>query len=332
MPDLGKGAEEVAAQLRQLTESLKDTAAFAALEAEVADDTHRAAVRWSETGNLLNASLRPSALDSLESSWQALRSQLEDVRDRIDERARRRAADLETLTKLHESWDRALNLAQKANAPAPVLERAQSTLAAIDAARPPIEQRHAHVLVLQDAVSRALQTCDDARARIDDARRQAIGRIFVRQQPPVWRIGLGSPGPTRDSLGLAGDLAAKIDNVRIYARAYWLRLVLSGLIVLAFVLLLRRGRLQLDGSAGDDGTPGRVPSVVISGDRDRLIGSHAERLASGIPGARLIMLSETGHVPMLERPGTVTEAIAALVAEARRSGPGQPAPRHGARR
>jgi pimeloyl-ACP methyl ester carboxylesterase len=78
-------------------------------------------------------------------------------------------------------------------------------------------------------------------------------------------------------------------------------------------------------------TVGRVPSVVITGDRDRLIGAHGERLASGIPGARLIMLPETGHVPMLERPGAVTEAIAALVAEARRAGPGQPAPRHGAR-
>src|SRR5262245_31061668 len=135
MPDLGKGAEEVAAQLRQLTESLSDIAAFNSLEAEVADDTHRAAVRWSETGNLLNASLRPSALDSLESSWQALRRQLEDVRERIDERARRRTADLETLAKLHESWARALDLAQKANAPAPVLERAQSTVAANGAVR-----------------------------------------------------------------------------------------------------------------------------------------------------------------------------------------------------
>ncbi|HEX6855918.1 MAG TPA: alpha/beta hydrolase [Streptosporangiaceae bacterium] len=78
-------------------------------------------------------------------------------------------------------------------------------------------------------------------------------------------------------------------------------------------------------------TVGRVPSAVITGDRDRLIGSLGESLASGIPGARLILLPETGHVPMLERPGAVTEAIAALVAEARQAGPGQPAPRHGAR-
>src|SRR5262245_14946460 len=70
MPDFGKGAEEVAAQLRQLTESLSDTAVFASLEAEVAAETHQAAERWSQTGDLLKANLRPAALDSLESSWQ----------------------------------------------------------------------------------------------------------------------------------------------------------------------------------------------------------------------------------------------------------------------
>src|SRR5262249_23542683 len=149
-------------------------------------------------------------------------------------------------------------LAQKADAPAPVLERARSTLAAIDAVRPGIEQRRARVLVLQDSVSRALETCDDARASIHDARHQAIERIFVRQQPPVWRIGFAAPEPRRGGLGLAGDLAAKIEDLRIYMRAYWLGLVLTGLIILAFVLLLRRGRVRMEGSGG----LGRASSVV----------------------------------------------------------------------
>src|SRR5262245_57989963 len=261
MPDLGKGAEQVAAQLRQLTESLSDTAAFASLEAEVAADTHRTTERWNETGDLLKTNLRPTALDSLESSWQALRSQLDDVRERVDARVRRRMGDLETLAKLRESWARALYLTQKADAPAPVLERARSTLAAIDAVRPAIEQRHARVLVLQDSVSRALQTCDDARARIDDARRQAIERVFVRQQPPVWRIDLASLDPRRGGPDLTGDLALKIDSVRIYAQAYWLRLVLSALIVLACMIALRRGRVQPDGPARSAGAPDRAPST-----------------------------------------------------------------------
>src|SRR5262245_19395346 len=261
MPDFGKSAEEVAAQLRQLTESLSDTAAFASLEAEVAAETHLAAERWRQTGDLLKANLRPAALDSLESSWQALRSQLDDVRERIDERARRRAADLETLAKLRESWARALDLAQKADAPAPVLERARSTLAAIDAVQPAVEQRHARNLVLQDSVSRALQTCDDARARIDDARRQAIERVFVRQQAPVWRIDVASLDPRRGGPDLTGDLAIKIDSVRIYAQAYWLRLVLSALIVLACMISLRRGGVQPVGPARRAGAPGRPLST-----------------------------------------------------------------------
>src|SRR5262249_32253091 len=117
MPDLSQGAEEVAACRRQLKGSLTATAAFAALEAEVAAATQRAAERWSETGDLLKTNLRPTTLNSLESSWQALRSQFDDVRQRIDARARRRTADLDTLAKLHESWARALDLAQKADAP-----------------------------------------------------------------------------------------------------------------------------------------------------------------------------------------------------------------------
>src|SRR5262249_6895253 len=51
--ELGHRAEEVAAQLRQMTESLADESAFAALEQEVAADEHRVALLWDETGRRL---------------------------------------------------------------------------------------------------------------------------------------------------------------------------------------------------------------------------------------------------------------------------------------
>jgi potassium efflux system protein len=258
MPDVGKGAEEVAAQLRELTESLSDSGALARLEGEVTTTTTRAAERWSEMGVLMQGDPRPATLDSLASSWETLRSQLEDTMSQIDAAARRRATELETLGRLRESWTRALDLARKADAPASVQERAQSTLAAIEAVHSAVEQRHARMLVLQDAVSRGLQTCDDALARIDDARRQALERVFVQQEPPVWRgIGLASIDPRRGGASLAGDLATKVDSVRIYAEAYWLRLVLSGLIILACVILLRR-RAQLEDSAERSDPAGRA--------------------------------------------------------------------------
>ncbi len=258
---LGKGAEEVAAQLRELTESLSDTTALARLEAEVAAATSNAANRWAETGTLLKDNLRPATLDSLASSWEVLRAQLNDVMGEIDARARRSATDLETLTRLRESWTRAIDLARKAEAPASVQERAQSTLAAIEAAYPAVEQRHAHLLVLQDAVSRGLQTCDDARARIDDARRQAIERVFVQQEPPVWRIGRASIDPRGGGESVTRDLEAKVENVRLYTEAYWHRMLLSVLIVIACVALMRRGRARLSGPAQESGTATLTPSA-----------------------------------------------------------------------
>jgi len=239
--DFSRAAEEVAARLRQLTRSLSDGAVFAALEAEVAADAHRIAERWDETGRLVESHLRPPALDSIAIAWQALRSNLDGINRRIEERAKRREDDLATLTTLHESWARALDLARKADAAPAVIERAQSTLAAIEATRPAVEQRRARVLVLQDAVSRAFQTCDDALARIADARREAVERVFTRQEPPLWQ----RERPLRDAQSGGLGLAAKIENVSDYVRTYRGGLALSGLVILGLMALMGGGRFRI---------------------------------------------------------------------------------------
>ncbi len=45
-----------------------------------------------------------------------------------------------------------------------------------------------------------------------------------------------------------------------------------------------------------------VPALVIVGEKDKLTPlAAAERIAGGILGAELVVLPDTGHVPMLER-------------------------------
>lgn len=53
------------------------------------------------------------------------------------------------------------------------------------------------------------------------------------------------------------------------------------------------------------GLPGiRVPTLVLHGDDDDLLPlPNGERLAAGIPGARLAVYPQTGHMPHLERSG-----------------------------
>lgn len=251
--DFGKGAEEVAARLRALTRSLLDGGDIAALEAEVAGYTRRAAVHWDETARLLARNLRTTALDSVTVSWTALHADLEDVDARLAARVSRREAEIASLGALHASWTRALDVARADGAPAAVLDRLQSTVAAIAATQPQLEQRRARLLVLQDAVSRAFQHCDDALARVADARLEAIGRALTPQEPPVWRHVATQAAPGAES-DLHATLAGRFENVVTYASVYRGRLSATVLLVVGLAVILRRARRRLAGLATDDGT------------------------------------------------------------------------------
>ena len=66
---------------------------------------------------------------------------------------------------------------------------------------------------------------------------------------------------------------------------------------------------------GSLGTLGRVPVVVMVGEKDRLIAPRLGiELAAEIPGAQLIWVPGGGHALILERPDLVSDTIAALVA------------------
>ncbi|NGO69451.1 alpha/beta fold hydrolase [Streptomyces boncukensis] len=77
-----------------------------------------------------------------------------------------------------------------------------------------------------------------------------------------------------------------------------------------------------------------IPALVLAGDRDLLTPpGHSERIAEALPAAELVLLPETGHLSMLERPGEVSRSIAELLARtirtqgrvARGTPPGPPA-------
>jgi pimeloyl-ACP methyl ester carboxylesterase len=58
-----------------------------------------------------------------------------------------------------------------------------------------------------------------------------------------------------------------------------------------------------------------VPTLVIVGEKDKLTPlAAAERIADSVPQAELVVLKDTGHVPMLERPDEFNALLRRFVA------------------
>jgi pimeloyl-ACP methyl ester carboxylesterase len=63
----------------------------------------------------------------------------------------------------------------------------------------------------------------------------------------------------------------------------------------------------------------RLPMLVIHGDLDASLGlARAEALAGGVKGAELIRVQEAGHVPAVEAPDVVNEALAGFFSRVNR--------------
>jgi small-conductance mechanosensitive channel len=229
-----------------MTESLADEKTFSELERSINTETGRIAARWEETKQLLEDKPRRLALDSLAGSWNAECEELQGENEQIGKRAQRRDADIEALGKMRDSWAKSLDLAVKAEAPSWVVERARGTVAAIDATRPKVEHRRARVLLLQDSVSRALQSCDDALAKIRDARREAVERIFQSHELPVWELGERNLDARKNLQSLENEASISLDSLRVYYRTYRTQIALMGAALLLFVLLFYRARAHAD--------------------------------------------------------------------------------------
>jgi pimeloyl-ACP methyl ester carboxylesterase len=59
----------------------------------------------------------------------------------------------------------------------------------------------------------------------------------------------------------------------------------------------------------------RVPTLIVWGREDRLLRvEQAERLAERIPGSRLLVLPDAGHLPQRERPEAFSHTVAGFLA------------------
>jgi len=252
-PEIAQRADEAATFLRDVQAKLAPSPELEEIAQKLPAASTSLTGRLEETRQLLDAQPDLSRLDALADAWRARRLDLLKWIDLVTVRATQLEKAIERLKALRETWRRARVDARNAQAPAPIIERVDSLLAAIDAMDGPVQVQRAAVLVLQDKVAREVTRCEDALALIGQARKGAATQLFARETPPIWSA--ESRARSWGDLGqrLQGSLSVTLWELHDFF-SQRSRLVLQGVIFLLLAAAARavRQRISGPGAVGED--------------------------------------------------------------------------------
>ena len=249
IPEIAQRAEQATTLLRSGHPPQASDFDDAELELRgTADWIHR---RHVSTTEALASSPSANALANLADSWQAMRSRLVALNDKLTRRATLAQQRVEQLEVMRTTWAATRASALQSAAPATVLQQIDATLAVIAAARTSADQGLAQVLALQDRTVKEIARCDDALARIAKTGNVLVGPLLARDAPPIW-------GPETRMLISDGDVAQRlrdgvrdmVERTRDYMGGEMARLPLTlVLFALTFILIhlaRRRARRSAD--------------------------------------------------------------------------------------
>jgi pimeloyl-ACP methyl ester carboxylesterase len=246
-------------------------------------------------------------LHGLGASWQAWRA----VGERLSPEFRVIAVDLP-------GFGRSPQLAGGRFPLPEVAERLAAALAALGVSRHVVA---GHSMGGGVAIVHALAHASEVRAIALVAPAGLIATGDVRRS---WRLPLVHRA-SRELSGVAAPLLAHSDALRrrAFARLVADPAALDEQTMRDLALGSRAGRST--GAAGTaivhQGLRDRIdrlaiPALVVFGEQDQVIDpSGGPRLAAALPSARLLLLPQTGHLPMIERPDEVAAAIRELALE-----------------
>jgi small-conductance mechanosensitive channel len=248
--EIARQAEAVTAHLRRRAEQLAASPEILAVESRLpaaGEDIDR---RLAGTSQALASSPSPGALAMLADSWRVTRAGLAAQSDVLTRRARALERELEQTEAMRLTWTASREEALASQAPAPVLERIESTLAALAATRRSVGAQRAWVLGLQDRLVKEIGRCDDALARIARAETALITPPFARDSAPIWspeaRVVIR---PDHRGQRLRESVADHLDLTRQFFASQLPRLAFQIAVFVIVLVLARLARARAPGLA-----------------------------------------------------------------------------------
>jgi potassium-dependent mechanosensitive channel len=195
------------------------------------------------TVNSLQQRLALEALQTQQQLWQRRQLQMTGWLHVLTERATQLQEMSNRLAGLQKTWTASRAAAQLAQAPEPIWQQIDATLAAIAATQTPLQAQRTAVLDLQSRVAQEVARCSNVLAQIAQVQQQAVMGMLVQDGPPLWNAALW-----------AEERSALPERLRKVTATYWVAILhyvrdpaglllhagLCGVLALAFVMVRRQ--------------------------------------------------------------------------------------------
>jgi potassium efflux system protein len=259
LAEVAAKSDEVGVFLHQLDERTASGPAIDAIVAALPAMSQQIADRATATQRALAISPGLREVDTLSIGWRTLRDQVNDWTVTVTGRVNELEQEIAGLDGLRDIWRSTRDAAKADNAPVELIERADTTLAALQSARKGIEARRKQLLVLQDRLVEALAATRDPMTQLTNYRRDT--RLLVANVPPLWSGLAALPSWSAAGERVVQTLAAEWRDGGQYVRDQGSRLVLPVILLLAIWLMLRRAGARAPRWLADDPSLARAARI-----------------------------------------------------------------------
>ena len=259
--------EEVATQATQVGDLIRGFAANVAPSGEI--ETIRKflpqvsvdiALELKNTTNILKEQPSLETLQAQQEIWQQRQSQGTAWLKVLTDQATKLQVALTQLKKLQETWARTRDAEESAQAPPPILQQIDTTLAVIEAAQQPHQAQRDEILNLQSKVAELVAGCNTALAQIAGLQHMAVGDLHTGEPAHLERRPMGSR-PDYAAGACPQNRRLLLGDILLYVRDPSRHLPRHVAIFIALSLVLLAARRQVGQGEADGGHSSHATAV-----------------------------------------------------------------------
>lgn len=237
-------AEITSATLKEILSRAGVDATTQVVEQRLPVLTNEINARLDETAKAIAGQTSLERLRDYSSDLNPIIADLTDWNSDLARRVKEFGNDLQQLSELETKWQETLIQARQTETAPEVVARIQELINSIAEARKTVESQRSQVVALQNRVAEQQNRIAEAVASLRQARNVLVGRLFVRESPPIWSRQLWAQGGVFEKF--VGALAAQLSILRSFADQNTDKLVIHFLTFALFtgVLYFLRGRAK----------------------------------------------------------------------------------------